>query len=152
IQGDDAQLDHDEAKLTELRKHAARLADRISALEELERRQAQDEQKRRRQALVEQFERTLAEADAAAEALQATVGKADRLFRRVIELREAARAYWPHSGDASLNAVVEPASGCALSGHAVKVLLSHELYRVGAHPRLGGRPGEHRVLDFPGGM
>jgi hypothetical protein len=42
--------------------------------------------------------------------------------------------------------------GAALSGIAVKALLMHEIYRVGARPFVGGSPGELKQVDLPGGQ
>lgn len=106
---------------------------------------------RRRAELVVRFEKKLAAADTAAGELQDLVAQAETKFRIVIALREEARAAWPLA-DAHHNAVALTAEGCALSGHAVKVLLSYELYRIGARPFLGGRPGETQGQAFPGGI
>jgi hypothetical protein len=42
--------------------------------------------------------------------------------------------------------------GAALSGIAVKALLMHEIYRVGARPFVGGTAGELKAPDLPGGL
>jgi len=42
--------------------------------------------------------------------------------------------------------------GCALSGLAIKALLMHEIYRVGARPFVGGTAGELKQADLPGGL
>ena len=50
------------------------------------------------------------------------------------------------------NAVAGTAEGAALSGAAVKRLLSWHLYRIGARPFLGGTPGEIVEESFPGAV
>ena len=55
-------------------------------------------------------------------------------------------------GDSHANAVAGTAEGAALSGAAVKRLLSWHLYKIGARPFLGGRPGENLVESFPGAI
>ena len=40
------------------------------------------------------------------------------------------------------NALAVSPDGAALSGLAIKALLMHEIYRVGARPFVGGTPGE----------
>ena len=104
---------------------------------------------KRRADLVVRFEKKLAQADAEAVELQELLAQAEKKFRKIITLRSDARAAWP-IGDSHANAVAGTAEGAALSGAAVKRLLSWHLYRIGARPFLGGRPGEIKEEDFPG--
>ena len=106
---------------------------------------------KRRADLVVRFEKKLAESDREADELQNLLAQAEKKFRRIIELRTDARAAWP-IGDSHANAVAGTAEGAALSGAAVKRLLSWHLYRIGARPFLGGRPGEIKEEDFPGAV
>jgi hypothetical protein len=126
-----------------------RQADRIRLLEEQARQEEAAAVVKRRGDLVVRFEKKLAEADREADELQNLLAQAEKKFRRIIELRTDARAAWP-IGDSHANAVAGTAEGAALSGAAVKRLLSWHLYRIGARPFLGGRPGEIKEEDFPG--
>jgi hypothetical protein len=148
---DDIEIDTIDAELETLKKTAARHTDRIRVLEAQAAQQEAEAVKKRRRELTVRFEKKLADADKAADELQGLMAQADRVFRKVIALREEARAGWPLA-DAHHNAVALTAEGCALSGHAVRVLLNYEIYRIGARPFLGGRPGETKGQDFPGGV
>ena len=141
LANDAAGLDAIEVELANLQKAAVRQADRIKLLEEQARQEETDAVVKRRADLVVRFEKKLAQADAEAEELQNLLAAAEKKFRRIIELRSDARAAWP-IGDSHANAVAGTAEGAALSGAAVKRLLSWHLYRIGARPFLGGRPGE----------
>ena len=142
-------LDAIEVELANLQKAAVRQADRIKLLEEQARQEEAAAVVKRRGDLVVRFEKKLAEADREADELQNLLAQAEKKFRRIIELRTDARAAWP-IGDSHANAVAGTAEGAALSGAAVKRLLSWHLYRIGARPFLGGRPGEIKEEDFPG--
>jgi hypothetical protein len=149
LAGDERGLDAIETELAGLQKAAVRQADRINLLEEQARQEEAAAVVKRRGDLVVRFEKKLQVADAKADELQATMAKAEQLFREIITLRTDARAAWP-IGDSHANAVAGTAEGAALSGAAVKRLLSWHLYRIGARPFLGGRPGEIKEEDFPG--
>ena len=151
LAGDDRGLDAIEVELAGLQKAAVRQADRIRLLEEQTRQEEAAAVVRRRADLIVRFERKLAQADAEAEELQNLLAAAEKKFRRIIELRTDARAAWP-IGDSHTNATAGTAEGAALSGAAVKRLLSWHLYRIGARPFLGGRPGEIKEEDFPGAV
>jgi hypothetical protein len=151
LDGDEKALDAIEAEVANLQKAHERQVDRIRLLEaEAEREQA-DATLKRRQEHVARFTKKLADADQVADQLQATIEQADKLFRKLIELREDARVSWwgstPHE-----NALAVSPDGAALSGIAVKALVMHEIYRVGARPFVGGSPGELKQADFPGGQ
>ena len=148
---DERGLDAIETELAGLQKAAVRQADRIRLLEEQARQEEAAAVVKRRGDLVVRFEKKLQVADAKADELQATMAKAEQLFREIITLRTDARAAWP-IGDSHANAVAGTAEGAALSGAAVKRLLSWHLYRIGARPFLGGRPGEIVEETFPGAV
>ena len=130
-----------DAELEELRRDARIGADRVRLLEQ----QAKDEEQaavlQRRKAHVARFTKKLADADQVADELQACVEQEDKLYRRLIQLREDARAAWWGSTPHEMALSISP-DGCALSGLAVKALLMHEKYRVGARPFVGGNPAE----------
>jgi hypothetical protein len=149
LAGDERGLDAIENELAGLQKAAVRQADRIRLLEEQARQEEAAAVVKRRADLIVRFEKKLAESDREAEELQNLLAQAEKKFRRIIELRTDARAAWP-IGDSHTNATAGTAEGAALSGAAVKRLLSWHLYRIGARPFLGGRPGEIKEEDFPG--
>ena len=137
------------AELETLRGLARGHADKVALLEAEAAREEADAVVKRRADLIVRFEKKLAQADAEAEELQNLLAEAEKKFRRIITLRTDARAAWP-IGDSHTNATAGTAEGAALSGAAVKRLLSWHLYRIGARPFLGGRPGEIKEEDFPG--
>ena len=151
LAGDERGLDAIETELAGLQKAAVRQADRIRLLEEQARQEEAAAVVKRRGDLVVRFEKKLAESDREADELQNLLAQAEKKFRRIIELRTDARAAWP-IGDSHANAVAGTAEGAALSGAAVKRLLSWHLYRIGARPFLGGRPGEIVEESFPGAV
>jgi hypothetical protein len=146
-----AALDTIDSEIAALEKAASRQAERIQLLEEQARQQEAEEIARKRVALIAQFAKTLDLADTKGEELQATLEKADRLFREVVKLRQEARIMWP-AGTSHTNSAANTAEGAALSGGAVIQLLRYEICRVGSRPTLGGRPGEVKEPDFPGGL
>jgi hypothetical protein len=149
--GDDKALDAVEAEITVLKRQHERQAARVKLFEaEVEREQAEATLKRRKEH-VERFQKKLADADKVADELQATIENADKLFRKIIQLREDARVSW-WGTSAHENALSVSPDGAALSGIAVKALLMHEIYRVGARPFVGGSPGELKQVDLPGGQ
>jgi hypothetical protein len=148
---DDKALDQIEAEITVLKRQHERQAARVKLFEQ----QVEQEQAAaalaRRQEHVARFQKKLADADKVADELQATIEKADALFRKVIQLREDARVSW-WGTTSHENALSVSPDGAALSGIAVKALLMHEIYRVGARPFVGGSPGELKQVDLPGGQ
>ena len=144
-------LDAIEGELANLQKASVRQADRIKLLEEQARQEEADAVLKRRKDHVARFTKKLADADQVADELQACVEQEDKLYRRLIQLREDARAAWwgstPHE-----NALGVSPDGAALSGIAIKALLMHEIYRVGARPFVGGTAGELKAPDLPGGL
>ena len=126
-------LDAIEVELANLQTASVRQADRIRLLEEQARQEEAAAVVKRRGDLVVRFEKKLAESDREADELQNLLAQAEKKFRRIIELRTDARAAWP-IGDSHTNATAGTAEGAALSGAAVKRLLSWHLYRIGAKP------------------
>jgi hypothetical protein len=151
LSGDERELDRVEAEIANLQRQHERQVGRIRLLEQQVEQEEADAVLRRRKDHVAQFTKKLADADQVADELQACIEQSDKLYRRLIQLREDARvAYWgstPHE-----NALGVSPDGAALSGIACKALLMHELYRVGARPFVGGTPGEIKQPDFPGGQ
>ena len=147
---DGHKVDAFDAEIAALEKLSARQAERINLLEQQARQHEIEETARKRVALIAQFAKTLDLADTKGEELQATLEKADRLFRDIVKLRQQARTMWP-LGDAHANASAATAEGACLSSGGVTQLLRYEICRVGSRPTLGGRPGEIKEPDFPGG-
>ena len=149
IADDSAALDVIEVTQARLQKAARRARERLRLLQQQAEQEEQAAVQKRRAALRERFAKKLAEADADAVELQTALAQVVRLYRRIIEVRESARAAWPIS-DAHHNAAVGAIEGACLSGSAVRALLSYEFYRVSADPFLGGVPGERRQQSLPG--
>jgi hypothetical protein len=151
LDNDDRGLDAVDSELAAVRTAADRQAARIRLLE------AAVEQERlaalaaQRAALIARFTKTLAEADTLADAVQADVAQIEKKFRRIVALREEARFMWPPA-DSHANASAGAAEGAALSGIAVKALLSWEFFRISPRLPLGGRPGEKVEIGLPGGV
>jgi hypothetical protein len=104
---------------------------------------------KRRAHLRDRFAKRMAEADVVADDVQKTVALLVQQFRRLVTLRETARAAWPLA-DSSSNAAAGAHDGAALSGAAVKFLLAAEFFRQSADPFMGGAPGEVRKQSLPG--
>ena len=147
---DSHKVDAFDAEIAALEKLSARQEERIRLLEQQAQQREAEEIARRRQQLREHFAKKLADADAAAVELQATVERMAMLYRKIITIREEAWASWPIS-DAHHNAAAGAIEGAALSGSAVKALLSFEFYRH-TDVFLGGRPGEQRQPSLPGAV
>lgn len=151
---DDAALDALDAELETVRKAARRQAERIKLLEGQAEREEAVALEARRENLLDRVEKILNDADTTADELQKTLARADRLFRKVIKLRQEAAVALPLTGDPDVGAVAVNWQGWALSAGAVLVLLKFELYRIGARPvQTGGAPaGYGTEVSFPGGL
>ena len=114
------------AELETLRGLARGHADKVALLEAEAAREEVEAVAKRRADLIVRFEKKLAQADAEAVELQELLAQAEKKFRKIITLRTDARAAWP-IGDSHANAVAGTAEGAALSGAAVKRLLSWHL-------------------------
>ena len=148
---DSHKVDVFDAEIAALEKAATRQAEQIQLLERQAAQREVEAIARKRAGLIDQFAGILEEADVKADELQATMEKADQLFRDIVKLRQQARTMWP-LGDAHANASVATAEGVALSSGAVTQLLQYEICRVGSRPALHGRPGAIKEPDFPGGL
>ncbi len=148
---DDAAARKLDGELDEAQRDARIAGERIRLLEAEAQREEADAVLKRRKDHVARFIKKLSDADQVADELQACVEQEDKLDRRLIQLREDARVAWwgstPHE-----NALGVSPDGAALSGIAIKALLMHELYRVGARPFVGGTAGELKAPDLPGGQ
>jgi hypothetical protein len=140
-----------DAELTGLRDEARIESDRIKLLVEAVQQEENAAALKRRANLIDRFERKLAEADALAAELQDDLAKVEKKFRRIIALREDARAAFAVQSSHA-NAAAGAIEGCAMAGPAVKALLSYELYRVSARPVLGGTPGAFSQASLPGAL
>jgi hypothetical protein len=141
---DERGLDAIEQDLAGLQKAAARQADRIKLLDEEARTEEAAAVVKRRGDLIERIEKKLAERDAAGRRLQATLIDADRQFRELIELSEATAAAWPWPPSDMIPML--------LSGATIARAVSHQLYKCGAKPFVGGSPGLKAEAGFPGGV
>jgi len=141
LAGNDGALDKLEDDLAALRRQVERAADRVSLLEVEARRAEAARQAREKRGLIERIEKKLAASNEAAAELQNFVELADKAFRKVIALRSECAAAWPWPDQTAL----------ALGASAIRTLLTHELYRVGSHPFVGGADGAIVQVSFPGG-
>ena len=94
--------------------------------------------------MIGRIEENLAERDAAGRRLQNTLIKADREFRELIRLSEAASAAWPWPPSDLIPML--------MSGATIARAVIHQIYKCGARPPLLGRPGEKVEVGFPGGV
>jgi hypothetical protein len=139
-------------KQIEVNRHAAATEkDRIALFEKKLAEEECEAERRRHEQHVEEFAKTLEQADCAADELQASAMVLEETFRRVIELRERALSMFPFGRSSHADAAARAIEGCALSGPAVAALLGAELHRIGSEPRLGGNPNEQIKVPLPGG-
>ena len=148
---DDARARTLDAQLEESQRDARIAGERIRLLEAEALREEADAVLKRRKDHVVRFTKKLQNADEVADELQRCIEQADKLFRKLIQLREDARVAWWGSNSHE-NALAVSPGGAALSGIAVKALLMHEIARVGSRPFVGGTAGELKQPDFPGGQ
>jgi hypothetical protein len=132
-------------------EHASRTeASRIALLDVEVAREKQAAVAKQRQAHIVRFAKKLAEADTLAREMQDDdLPQFLKKIRKIIELREGARAGFAVTSSHA-NAAAGAIEGCAFSGDAVLGLLQYELYRISAKPLLGGRPGERTHPPLPG--
>jgi hypothetical protein len=151
LSDDDAKAARLDVELENQRRLARGFRDKIKLLEVEAEHEAAERRMREHEGLVQRFEKKLNDADAIAVELQADVALVEKKFRKIIALREEARAAFavrtPHAA-----AAAGAPDGCALAGGAVKTLLMYELYRVGHRAFLGGHSGAKREVDLPGGL
>jgi hypothetical protein len=139
-------------QLDNLRQLARGHADKIVLLESALAREQAAAAAQRHEVHLREFEKTLAQADAAGDELQNAVAQLERSFRETIRLRELALSMWPHGKSAHGDAASRSPDGAALAAGAVATLLQHELHRVGTQAPLGGFPGERVKVPLPGGV
>jgi hypothetical protein len=137
-------LDAIEVELANLQKASVRQADRIRLLEAEAERETNERRVKERQGLIGRIEENLVERDAAGRRLQNTLSKAEREFRELIRLSEAAAAAWPWPPSDLIPML--------MSGATIARAVAHQLYKCGARPPLLGRPGELIEAPFPGGV
>jgi hypothetical protein len=138
-------------EISALQKAAAVETDRIGLLQEEARKADIEAIAKRRSGLINRFAKKLEAADAVAAELEASVRKTTELFHQVIAMREEARAALPAS-NSHIEAAAGTMEGAAMSGAAIRGLLSYEFYRVSARPLKGGIPGERTVPSLPGAV
>jgi hypothetical protein len=144
LAGDERGLDAVEVELANLQKASVRQADRIRLLEAEAERETNESRVKERQGLIGRIEENLAERDAAGRRLQNTLIKADREFRELIRLSEAAAAAWPWPPSDLIPML--------MSGATIARAVSHQLFKCGSRTPLLGRPGERVEVGFPGGV
>jgi hypothetical protein len=140
-----------DAELTGLRDEARIESDRIKLLVEAVRQEENAAALKRRADLINRFAAKLAKADELAAEMQEDVAKVEKTFRRIIAMREDARAAFAVQSSHA-NASATAIEGCAMAGPAVRALLSYELYRISARPVLGGTPGAFSQASLPGAL
>ena len=137
LAGDERGLDAIEGELASLQKAAVRQADRIPMLEEQARQEEAAAVVKRRGDVVVRFEKKLQRPTRKPTNCRPSRDRPKRSSGRSSHCEPDASAAWP-IGDLHANAVAGTAEGAALSGAAVKRLLSWHLYRIGARPFRGG--------------
>jgi hypothetical protein len=118
--------------------------DKIRLLREAAEREANERRVREREGLIQRIEGKLAERDAAGVELAESIARADRAYRRLIDIGLEVQAAW--------NWPPSDFAACLLSHPAISAALTHEMYRVGGRPMLGGGQVEkpHAGINFPG--
>ena len=94
LAADERALDAVEVEVANLQKAHERQVARIRLLEQQAKDEEADAVLQRRKAHVARFTKKLNDADQVADELQATIELADKLFRKLITLREDARVAW----------------------------------------------------------
>ncbi len=126
--------------------------DRLALLECEAQREAAAAAVKRRADLVDRFAKTHADADDLALDVQEKVlPELLTKVRKIIELRERARAGFAVRSSHA-NAAAESVEGASMSSHAVAAHLAYEFYWISAKPRMGGRAGERAHPSLPRGQ
>jgi hypothetical protein len=126
-----------------LRQAARGHADKIALLESALAEEENERRVREKAALIGRVEKKLAERDAIATELQATIAKADVLYRDLIRKSREADAGWPFP--AHDRAVI------LLPAESIVSAVRHEIFRH-ARPQPTGREGVFVEPNFPGGQ
>ena len=144
-------LDQIELTLERLRKTQGHRQERLRLWHQQAEQEEQAAVQKRRQALRERWARKASERGDLAVEVQTTVANLVVLMRKMTKISEDLRAAWPTHNSHTDLAAGSP-EGAALSGSAIRALLSFEFYRISADPFLGGQPGERRQLSLPGAV
>jgi hypothetical protein len=141
---DESELDRLDGEIKRLEVIASRHRERIALLEG-EAREAEAERRTKEKAtLIDRLEKMLGDRRAAALEISEGIAKADAGLRRLINLARDVQAAWPWSGYD-----LQP---CLLAPSAIVTAVTHELYRIGARPLLGGGMDKFGAgINFPGG-
>jgi hypothetical protein len=118
--------------------------DKIQLLRDEAAREEQARRDKEREGQIKQIEDKLAERDRAGADLGDAIRKADAAFRKLIDIGVEIQGQW--------NWLASDVPACLFSHNAISAALSHEMYRVGGHPMLGGGQVEepHAGINFPG--
>jgi hypothetical protein len=143
LNGNEAELDQIETDCALLQKAHERGVARLRLLEQKAAREAAEAAAKQRDGQIASIEKLLHERDAMGLKLQKTIIEADRQFRELIKLSEAAGSAWnwPPSDKIPM----------LMSGATIARAVSVEVYRSGSRPALLGRPNEQIEVGFPGG-
>jgi hypothetical protein len=119
-------------------------ADKIQLLREAAAREEQARREKEREGLVERIEKKLAERDSAGKELASAIAKADQAYRKLLDIGLEVMGAW--------NWPASDLPACLLSHGAITAALTHEMYRIGGRPMLGGGQVEklHAGIHFPG--
>jgi hypothetical protein len=131
-------------ELENLRRDARIQRDRIQLLEAEAAEKERERKVREKADLIGRIEKKLAARDTAGKELADAIAKADKAFRRLIDIGIEVHAAW--------NWPASDVPACLLSHGAISAALSHEMYRIGGRPMLGGGQVEapHAGIHFPG--
>jgi hypothetical protein len=140
---DDATAIKLDSELETLRRTERAHVDKVALLETEAENAEKERRAQERLGLIERTEKMLAERDAAGLKLQNTLIEADRQFRELIKLSEAASTQW--------NWPPSDLIPMLMSGALIAKAVSHEIYKRGARPPLFGDPTERIEAAFPGG-
>jgi hypothetical protein len=131
-------------EIENLRRLADGHRDKIKLLQDAARVEEEERRVKEKTGLIERIEKKLAARDSAGKELADAVAAADRAFRKLIDvgLEVTAAWNWPPS----------EVPACLLSHGAIAAALTHEMYRIGGRPMLGGGQVEapHAGIHFPG--
>jgi hypothetical protein len=131
-------------ELASLKLAAGAHADKIQLLRSLVEKEAAERRGQERARVVEGIEKKLADRDAAGAELADAIKKADVAFRKMVDVGQAIIGLWPWQSPDTHAALLTP--------NGVATAIMHEIYRVGARPRLfGGQDKSGAGIDFPGG-
>jgi hypothetical protein len=131
-------------EITNLKLTARAHEDKITLLREAAVEGERERKVKEKAALIERIEKKLAGRDSAGAELADAIAKADKAYRKLIDigLEVTAAWSWPPSD----------LPACLLSHGAITAALTHEMYRIGGRPMLGGGQVEapHAGMHFPG--